>query len=117
MSVSEFSDVVRARLMARSGGFCEVRVAGCWDEASQAHHRRPRGLGGSKNPTTGQASNGLMVCLPCHQHLETVERAEARDRGWLVRQGADPAEIPVYRYRRWVLLDDEGGITPAGVVA
>lgn len=35
MRVSEFSDVVRARVMARSGGFCEVRAAGCWDEGSQ----------------------------------------------------------------------------------
>lgn len=117
MSVSAFSDVVRARLMARSGGFCEVRVAGCWDEASQAHHRRPRGLGGSKNPATGQASNGLMVCLSCHNHLETAERAEARDRGWIVRQGSDPREVPVFRYGRWVLLDDEGGIRPVEVTA
>ena len=31
--------------------------------------------------------------------------------------GADPREIPVYRYRQWVLLDDEGGLSPAGVVA
>lgn len=116
MRVSEFSDVVRARLMARSGGFCEVRAAGCWDEASQAHHRRPRGLGGSKNPATGQASNGLMVCLPCHSHAES-NRAEALDRGWLVRQGADPAAVPVYRYRRWVLLDDEGGLTPVEVAS
>lgn len=112
MSVSAFSDVVRARVMARSGGYCEVRVNGCWDEASQLHHRRPRGIGGSRNPSTGQASNALNVCLPCHNHLETAERAESRDRGWLVRQGSDPREVPVFRYRRWVLLDDEGGITP-----
>ncbi|WP_255584394.1 hypothetical protein [Dietzia sp. ANT_WB102] len=39
------------------------------------------------------------------------------ERGWIVRQGSDPREIPVYRYRRWVLLDDEGGITPAGVAS
>lgn len=116
MSVSEFSDVVRARLMARSGGFCEVRVSGCWDEASQAHHRRPRGLGGSRNPQTGQASNGLMVCLPCHDYLER-NRIVARDNGWIVRQSADPALVPVHRYRRWVLLDDQGGIAPVDVTA
>lgn len=117
MNVSAFSDVVRARVMARSGGFCEIRAVGCWDEASQLHHRRPRGLGGSKSPATGRASNALAVCTQCHHHLETVERGEARDRGWLVRQGADPREIPVYRYQQWVLLDDEGGLSPAGVVA
>ena len=111
MSVSAFSEKVRARVMARSGGFCEVRASGCWDEASQLHHRRPRGLGGSKSPATGQASNALSCCLSCHDYLEK-NRELARDRGWLVRQGANPCEVPVYRYRKWVLLDDTGGVTP-----
>ena len=116
MSVSAFSDVVRARVMARSGGFCEIRAVGCWDEASQLHHRRPRGMGGSRNPVTGSASNAAACCVQCHAWAES-NRELARDRGWIVRQGADPREIPVYRYRQWVLLDDEGGISPAGVVA
>lgn len=116
MSVSAFSDVVRARVMARSGGLCEVRTFHCWDESSQLHHRRPRGLGGSRSPVTGQAANALAVCLICHDYLET-NRELSRDRGWLVRQGADPRQVPVYRYRRWVLLDDEGGIAPVEVTA
>ena len=116
MSVSAFSDAVRARVMARSGGFCEARIPGCRDEASQIHHRRPRGAGGSRDPRTGQAANGYALCLPCHDYIER-NRAEARDKGWLVRQGADPREIPVFRYRRWVLLDDEGGIRPVEVTA
>lgn len=117
MSVSQFSDVVKARVMARSGGFCDVRVTGCWDEGTQLHHRRARGMGGSRDPRTGGAANALNVCLPCHQHLETAERAEARDRGWIVRQGADPREVPVYRYRRWVRLDDAGGLAPVEVAS
>lgn len=116
MNVSAFSDVVRARVMARSGGFCEIRAVGCWDEASQIHHRRPRGLGGSKNPATGQASNALAVCVVCHSHAES-HRSDALDRGWIVRQGHAPAEVPVFRYGRWVLLDDEGGIAPVEVTA
>lgn len=111
MSVSQFSDVVKARVMARSGGFCEVRAAGCWDEGSQLHHRRARGMGGSRDPRSGGAANALSVCLPCHAHAES-NRDEARDMGWLVRQGVDPAVVPVFRYRKWVLLDDNGGITP-----
>lgn len=117
MSVSEFSDVVKARVMARSGGLCEVRTPQCWDEGSQYHHRRPRGMGGSRSPVTGSAANALMVCLACHHHLETAVRGEARDRGWIVRQSADPRLVPVFRYGRWVLLDDEGGIAPVEVVA
>lgn len=116
MSVSAFSDVVRARVMARSGGFCEARIPGCWDEASQLHHRRPRGAGGSRDPRTGQASNGYALCLPCHNHIER-NRTEARDRGWIVRQSADPRQVPVFRYGRWVLLDDEGGVAPSEVRA
>lgn len=116
MTAGAFSDVVRARVMARSGGFCEIRATGCWDEGSQLHHRRSRGMGGSKNPATGQASNALTVCVPCHMHAES-HRELALDRGWLVRQGAAPAEVPVYRYQRWVLLDDHGGLTPIEVPA
>lgn len=117
MRVSEFSDVVRARVMARCGKFCEVRTAYCWDEGSQYHHRRPRGQGGSKDPATGRASNCLYVCLPCHNYLENEERAEARDKGWLVRQGADPRVVPVWRNLEWVLLDDEGGLSPTEVAS
>lgn len=116
MSVSAFSVLVKARVMARSGGFCEVRTQHCWDEGSQTHHRRARGMGGSRDPRTGGAANALTVCLPCHDHLEK-NRTEARENGWLVRQGTDPATVPVYRYRRWVLLDDQGGIAPVEVTA
>ena len=116
MNVSAFSDVVRARVMARCGGFCEIRAVGCWDEASQIHHRRPRGMGGSRSPVTGSASNAAACCVPCHAWVES-HRELAMDRGWIVRQGAVPAEVPVYRYRRWVLLDDEGGLSPVGVAS
>lgn len=116
MTAGAFSAVVRARIMARSGGFCEARIPGCWDEAAQLHHRRPRGAGGSRDPLTGGAANGYALCLPCHDHIER-NRAEARENGWLVRQGTDPAAVPVFRYRMWVLLDDEGGIAPVEVAS
>ena len=116
MRVSAFSDVVKARVMARSGGFCEIRAVGCWDEVAQIHHRRPRGMGGSRNPVTGSASNAAACCTPCHAWVES-HRELAMDRGWIVRQGQAPAEVPVYRYRRWVLLDDEGGVTPVEVLS
>ena len=116
MSVSAFSDVVRARVMARSGGYCEICHAEC-SETGQYHHRRPRGMGGSRNPVSGRAANCLFLCPADHDHIERMERAEARDNGWLVRQGHNPADVPVWRRRRWVLLDDEGGIAPVEVTA
>jgi hypothetical protein len=40
-------------------------------------------------------------------------RALAYELGWLVRQGHNPAEIPVLRHGcDWVLLDDHGNTTP-----
>lgn len=111
MSVSAFSHLVKARIIARSGGLCEVRTRHCWDEGAQIHHRRARGMGGSKDPRTGGAANALTVCVPCHAHIES-QRAESLEMGWLVRQGVDPASVPVFRYRRWVFLDDQGGLTP-----
>ncbi|WP_010540405.1 hypothetical protein [Dietzia alimentaria] len=113
MATAKFSAVVKARVMARSGGFCEVRSPHCWDEATQLHHRRPRGMGGSRDLRSAGAANALSVCVPCHLDVES-NRAESLERGWLVRQAADPAQVPLLRYRKWVLLDDQGGITPTG---
>jgi hypothetical protein len=42
-----------------------------------------------------------------------ADRESAREFGWLVRQGHNPADVPVYRQGRWVLLDDHGCVIPA----
>ena len=74
-------------------------------------------MGGSRNPVTGQAANCLFLCPADHDRIERMDRAEAREMGWIVRQAADPRQVPVFRYGRWVLLDDEGGIRPVEVTA
>lgn len=86
---------------------CEVIACCTYGMATQMHHRRPRGMGGSKSDDTNLASNGLAVCDACHAHIESG-RALARENGWLVRQNRDPAEVVVLRRGVWVFLDNNG---------
>lgn len=109
MKVSVFSESVRALVDYRSGGYCEVCSVPC-SGAGQYHHRRARGMGGSRDPRSGSASNCLFLCLPDHEWVERFGRDVARDKGWLVRQGVDPAQVPVWRFDRWVLLTDTGDL-------
>jgi len=81
------------------------------------HHRRPRGAGGSSLPDTNSPANLIPLHGPgadedCHGHVES-HRAEALTFGWLVRQGADPASVPVLieHGARRVLLDHDGDMT------
>lgn len=69
----------------------------------QIHHRRPRGAGGSNREGTNHPSNLLALCAECHRRVE-ADRVEAMHSGWLVAQGADPAETPVLYRGRWVVL-------------
>ena len=67
-----------------------------------AHHRKPRGAGGTSNPEIGKASNCVILCgsgtTGCHGWVET-HRALASEYGLLVStNGVDrPADIPVRR--------------------
>jgi 5-methylcytosine-specific restriction protein A len=113
-----FSPLVRYQIEERSNTFCER--CGCLALNGQAHHRRPRGMGGSRNPETNQAANALWLCTAgdapiggnaCHEHVES-NRAEALKYGWIVAQHRTPAEAPVLRRGFWVLLDNKGDYFP-----
>lgn len=73
----------------------------------QIHHRRPRGMGGSSDDACGTAANGIWVHPNCHGKIES-NREQAYMKGWLVRQGHDPAAVPFKRYDKWVLLLPDG---------
>lgn len=64
-----------------------------------AHHRRPRGKGGTRQTDVDSLANLLLLCggalggvCGCHGGVE-ASRTEAFTRGWLVHQGTDPATV------------------------
>ncbi|OIN80191.1 hypothetical protein [Mycobacterium malmoense] len=111
-------DVVELVTM-RSGCHCEVMATGCTLLVEQMHHRRPRGMGGSRRPDTNTAANALAVCRRCHNRIESM-RTWARGNGFVLPQHADPAAEPVWwrcgidgaRAKLWVLLSDNGDRIP-----
>jgi hypothetical protein len=108
--VVKFTPEVQEQIRNRSKGRCEM--CGALALYHQIHHRRPRGMGGSKDPACGTAANGLFVHPACHAKIES-NREQAYQRGHLVRQGQDPAKVPVRRGMVWYLLGEDGSLTPS----
>lgn len=107
----------------RSGGRCEisgVELAGRRGEDFHVHHRRPRRMGGSRDPETNGVENLMLLSPEAHEHVER-NRTEAYERGWLVRQDAIPAAVPVVVMvdgrPALVLLTDDAGYAPVDEVA
>lgn len=101
-----------AIIMDRSEGRCEV----CGAISTNTHHRRARGMGGTKAAATNRPSNLLRLCgsgtTSCHGFIE-ANRTWAYDHGLLVRQSANPTEVSVLLLRPgWVLLTDDGLYLP-----
>ena len=114
---SGFTAEAVAIILTRSGGYCEILTEGCTQRANQIHHRRPRGMGGTKRPESNEAANGLATCEACHRYCETQAREWARNHGFIVPQGADPASRRVWwrcrwwsNRKEWVWLDNEGNM-------
>lgn len=112
----EFTPEAKELMFQRALGECEVQwpnvCLGGLHTGLQAHHRRARGMGGTRRETTSRVSNGVLACAACHLFLETGERGQARARGFLVSQYAEPAfERVFYRHERWVWLADDGSIS------
>ena len=103
---SAFSKPVRLIIDERAKGRCEL--CGMQVESPQYHHRRPRGIGGTKRVETGQAQNALLLHTKCHTRVES-NRLEAYESGWLVAQSSDPGVVPVKLWNGWFVLDSFGG--------
>lgn len=106
-------DIAKERVRARSGGWCEIRLPGCFVRALDWHHRLRDGQGG-----LWQASNGLDSCRWCHMAVTNTNGryAEYVDAGWIVprRYTLDVSLLPasvsvVLAGVGRVLLNDAGG--------
>lgn len=95
---------------------CGIPVKGERGREHHVHHRRPRRMGGSQLPDTNEVTNLLLLDADCHGVIES-ERTAAYEGGWLVRQGDDPAVVPVLIRLNLMLLTDDGGYQPVETVA
>lgn len=87
-------------------------------EPYSLQHRKPRRMGGSRDPLVHSAANLILVCgsatTGCHGYMEK-NRNEAARNGWILHDGEDPDRAPVSTCQHgWVLLDTCGGFTPTG---
>jgi len=103
-------DAAAARDLVRDRDGCCVL---CGSAGVDAHHRLPRGGGGALwDPSRFALSRLVWLCRDDHRWVES-QRLLAYGLGLLVRHGVTPcSEIPVLHHRRWVLLDDNGGVVP-----
>lgn len=99
------TDEVRAIVYERDKGRCAL----CEGYASAVHwhHRRPRGMGGSRDPQTNSPANLILLHPDCHSWVES-RREEALEQGLLVPQGRNPAEWAIDHAVHGIcyLLDD-----------
>lgn len=91
-------------LLRRSGGRCECCGTDLRGRAERSHRVRRR--------DGGDRLSNLALVLPEHHHLFHRHPVWAKDIGFQLYPGDDPTAHPVlYRGKRWVLLDDDGGMT------
>lgn len=81
--------------------------------AASIQHRKPRGMGGTKDPSINSPANLILLCgdgvRGCHGHIEQ-HREEAKQDGYGVAWWEDPTIIPVkYWDGRTYKLDNKGG--------
>src|SRR5687767_612720 len=92
MAGPTFAGVELEEVRERSLGMCQL----CGKRpGTDAHHRRPRGAGGSSADDTNRSPNGLWLDRWCHAWIES-HRSTALDLGLLVHQAKTPLHQPAY---------------------
>ncbi len=113
MSNTGITPRTRELLHRRSGGVCEICRSA---PATNAHHRLPRGMGGTKRDIhtvewllhlCGSGTTG------CHGMIEH-DRNRAYINGWLLRQHQRPETTSVKIYGAIVYLTPDGHYVPFG---
>lgn len=110
---------VRATLRERSQGKCEACGL---RPATEAHHRQPRGAGGTSSREAHSPANLVHLCGACHGRVEahrdpiTGEPADTYALGLHVQRGLDVTAAPVRLAHPvygagWWWLNDDGTLT------
>jgi hypothetical protein len=100
---------LRMELQGRSGGTCEIVLPGCGITAIDPAHRIKQGMGGRHGEAKvahDVLSNLIHACRWCHSICHQQPNLAYR-RGWMLREGQNPLEVPVlYRgLTRWLTGD------------
>jgi len=110
-----FTMATRRLILERDGAACVLCGKAYHPAFDSIHHRQARGMGGSKDPSTNGAANGIVLCgsgTTGHHGWVESHRAEALALGLLVsRHGRQcPDEVPVSfdGGRTWLYLADDG---------
>lgn len=85
----------------------EDKCQRCSRPASDIHHRKPRGMGGSSDPDRNYGlANLISLCHECHWWVH-AHPAEAYRLGWLVHSYDDPERVSVITpgYLLWLKPD------------
>lgn len=105
---------VRAVLLERSGGWCELQLHGCHGQGTDPAHRISVKGGGRKGDAEerhNEPSNVLWACRSCHDWCH-ARPAEAYELGLMLREWHDPLQEPVLRRGELVYLTDDGRVIP-----
>lgn len=106
--------LIRAR--DRDGcALCGFTVAGERGRGWSVHHRKPRGMGGTKDPAISSPANGVLLhgtgTTMCHGKVE-ANREGYTDAGFLINRNSrsQPSDVAIlHAIHGLVYLDDLGG--------
>ena len=104
---------VRALVYARAAYRCEkCRRALTGTFGVSLHHRRSKGMGGSRRPDVDSPPNLVALCgsgtTGCHAEVHSQRLDVGEPGGFIVPQHTDPATVPVLIGGKWLLLTDDG---------
>lgn len=92
----------------------DVTCVMCERRGEEVHHRLPRGAGGALNDPSQHALSRLLFLCGHHHRWAESQRSLAEIIGVLVPRGVTPcSEAPVLYHGTWVLLGDDGSVTPS----
>jgi hypothetical protein len=113
-SPAAFTADVKEAILKRAGWKCD-RCGLPAMNSGHFHHRNARRMGGSDSIALGLPSNGVLLHPRCHDFVES-HRKVAAELGFLLGAAQDPMEWPIYLWKGWHYLNEDGTQTPLGRV-
>ena len=102
----KFPNNIKELVAERAGWSCEV--CGKPVTSPQIHHRRPRGMGGTRRKDSASPANALFLDMECHTWIES-NRYTSLTQGFLISQSAVPSGEKFRHHEGWKYLTDAGG--------